>query len=120
MVNYESDVEAALKLITQNRNEGVEMVIKIMANMQILKGEGDDLGHYVKNKGFNEILLPEEVKEKYNKIKSKENCGIKNCDCIAVLLSIKEINDSQIEETKNTISLLNYLISLGKIGKQIK
>ena len=100
MVNYESDVKSALKLITRNRNEGVEMVIKIMANMQILKGEGDDLGHYVKNKGFNEILLPEEVKEKYNKIKSKENCGIKNCDCIAVLLSIKEINDSQIEETK--------------------
>lgn len=100
MVNYESDVEAALKLITRNRNEGVEMVIKIMANIQKLKGSGDDLGHYVKNKGFNEILLPEEVKEKYNKIKSKENCGIKNCDCIALLLSIKDINDSQIEETK--------------------
>ena len=107
-----SDVEDALKSITNNRNEGFKMVIKLMENIFKWKSSGDDLSHYINNKGFNEILLPEEIKEKYSKLKIKDNCGIKNCDCIALLLSIKEINNSQLEATKKKYEFFEKLFNI--------
>ena len=92
-MNYNvSDVEEALKSITNNKNEGFEMVINLMENIFKWKNSGDDFKNYINNKRFKEILLPNEIKEKYNKLKLKDNCGIKNCDCISLILSIKEIN----------------------------
>jgi len=121
-MNYNvSDVEEALKSITNNKNEGFEMVINLMENSFKWKNSGDDFKKYINNKSFKEILLPDEIKKKYNKLKLKDNCGIKNCDCISLILSIKEINNSKLEATKKNMNfLINYLIFHGKIGINIK
>jgi len=121
-MNYNvSDVEEALKSIKNNRNEGFEMVINLMENIFKWKNSGDDFKNYINNKRFKEILLPNEIKEKYNKLKLKDNCGIKNCDCIALILSIKEINNSKLEAKKKNMNfLINYLIFHRKIGINIK
>lgn len=113
MNNNVSDVEDALNSITRNKNEGVEMVINLMTNIFKWKNSGDDLSHYINNIGFKEILLPETIKEKYLKLKLKDNCGIENCDCIALLLSIKEINnDSQFEVTKKKYEFFDQLFDI--------
>ena len=108
-----SDIEGALKSITNNRNEGFKMVINLMENIFKWKSSDDDFKNYINNKRFKEILLPDEIKEKYDKLKLKENCGIKNCDCIALILSIKEINDdSKFEATKKKYEFFDKLFNI--------
>ena len=106
------DVEKKLKQLAGNSNAGVEMVMNLLKNLKTLKGSGDDGGHYINNIGFNENILPEEIRNEYDKLKKNPNCGIKNCDCIALLLSIKEINDSFPEMTKKKYDLLLNLIKI--------
>ena len=101
-MNYNvSDVEEALKSITNNKNEGFEMVINLMENIFKWKNSGDDFKKYINNKSFKEILLPDEIKKKYNKLKLKDNCGIKNCDCISLKLSI--FNSNKVLFSSNII-----------------
>ena len=105
-------VKNKLKEIAGNTNIGVEMIVNLLKNLKTLKGSGDDGGHYVNNIGFSEEILPEEVKKEYDKLKKKANCGIEGCDCIALLLSIKEVNDSSPQVTKKRYDLLKNLIEM--------
>ena len=106
------DVEKKLKQLAGNSRDGVEMVVNLLKNLKTLKGSGDDGGHHINNIGFSEDLLPEEIRNEYAKLKKNPNCGIKDCDCIALLLSIKEINDSLPEMTKKKYDLLENLIKI--------
>ena len=107
-----SDVKEALIDITGAKNEGVEMILNMLENLKALKDSGDNEGHHVNNIGFDEKILPEEIKKKYSELKIEPNCGIKDCDCIALLLSIKEINDSFPEITKKKYDLLKKLFDI--------
>ena len=106
------DVEKKLKQLAGNSRDGVEMVVNLLKNLKTLKGSGDDGGHHINNIGFSEDLLPEEIRNEYAKLKKNPNCGIKDCDCIALLLSIKEINDSLPEMTKKKYDLLVNLVHI--------
>ena len=106
------DVEKKLKQLAENSNAGVEMVVNLLKNLKTLKDSGDDGGHHINNIGFSEDILPEEIRNEYAKLKKNPNCGIKNCDCIALLLSVKEINDSFPEMTKKKYDLLENLIKI--------
>ena len=59
------DVEKKLKQLAGNSNAGVEMVMNLLKNLKTLKGSGDDGGHYINNIGFNENILPEEIRNEY-------------------------------------------------------
>ena len=107
-----NDVETKLKQLAGNSNDGVEMVVNLLKNLKTLKDSGDDGGHHINNIGFSEDILPEEIRNEYAKLKKNPNCGIKNCDCIALLLSVKEINDSFPEMTKKKYDLLENLIKI--------
>ncbi len=106
------DVEKKLKQLAGNSNDGVEMVVNLLKNLKTLKDSGDDGGHHINNIGFSEDILPEEIRNEYAKLKKNPNCGIKNCDCIALILSVKEINDSFPEMTKKKYDLLENLIKI--------
>ena len=106
------DVETKLKQLAGNSNDGVEMVVNLLKNLKTLKDSGDDGGHHINNIGFSEDILPEEIRNEYAKLKKNPNCGIKDCDCIALLLSVKEINDSFPEMTKKKYDLLENLIKI--------
>ena len=106
------DVEKKLKQLAGNSNDGVEMVVNLLKNLKNLKDSGDDGGHHINNIGFSEDILPEEIRNEYAKLKKNPNCGIKNCDCIALILSVKEINDSFPEMTKKKYDLLENLIKI--------
>ena len=107
-----NDVETKLKQLAGNSNAGVEMIVNLLKNLKTLKDSGDDGGHHINNIGFSEDILPEEIRNEYAKLKKNPNCGIKNCDCIALLLSVKEINDSFPEMTKKKYDLLENLIKI--------
>ena len=107
-----NDVEKKLEQLAGNSNAGVKMIVNLLKNLKTLKDSGDDGGHHINNIGFSEDILPEEIKNEYAKLKKNPNCGIKNCDCIALLLSVKEINDSFPEMTKKKYDLLENLIKI--------
>jgi len=107
-----NDVEKKLKQLEGNSNDGVEMIVNLLKNLKTLKDSGDDGGHHINNIGFSEDILPEEIRNEYAKLKKNPNCGIKDCDCIALLLSVKEINDSFPEMTKKKYDLLENLIKI--------
>ena len=107
-----NDVETKLKQLAGNSNAGVEMIVNLLKNLKTLKDSGDDGGHHINNIGFSEDILPEEIRNEYAKLKKNPNCGIKNCDCIALILSVKEINDSFPEMTKKKYDLLENLIKI--------
>ena len=73
--NYVSDVEDALKNIDGKETNGGKMIIKLLNNLGNLKQSGNDEGHYFKNIGFDLNLLPDEIKEKYEKYKIKQIVG---------------------------------------------
>ena len=107
-----NDVEKKLEQLAGNSNAGVKMIVNLLKNLKTLKDSGDDGGHHINNIGFSEDILPEEIRNEYAKLKKNPNCGIKNCDCIALLLSVKEINDSFPEMTKKKYDLLENLIKI--------
>ena len=106
------DVKEELIGISGIQNDGVNTIMNILINLKNLKNSGDDQGHYVNNIGFDESILPEEIRQKYAILKGKTNCGIKDCDCIALILSIKEVNDSTIELTKKKYDLLKNILDI--------
>jgi uncharacterized coiled-coil protein SlyX len=106
------EVKNDLIAISGSQNDGVNAIVNLLNNLKNLKKSGDDQGHYVNNIGFDETILPEEVRQKYEKLKGSANCGIKDCDCIALILSIKEVNDSTIEMTKKKYNFFKRLIEI--------
>ena len=98
--------------IAGDKNKGIEEVLSILKKLKGSKDLGNDEGHHIKNIGFDVSLLPSDIKDKYEKIKTKSNCGINDCDCVALLLCVKEINDSSEELTKKKYKLLLELADL--------
>ena len=98
--------------IAGDKNKGIEEVLSILKKLKGSKDLGNDEGHHIKNIGFDVSLLPSDIKDKYDKIKTKSNCGIKDCDCVALLLCVKEINDSSEELTKKKYKLFLELADL--------
>ena len=107
-----SDIKEALKEIEVTETKGGKMIIQFLNNLYDLKQAGNDEGHHFKNIEFDIALLPDEIREKYLKYKVKENCGIRSCDCIALLLSINEINDSSDYLTKKKYDFFSKLFEI--------
>ena len=57
-------------------------------------------------------MLPDNIKINYDKLKVGPNCGIASCDCIALLLSFKDINDSPNDLTIKKYNLLKALLEI--------
>ena len=100
------------KLKIRNENKGIEEILSMLKKLKDLKDLGNDDGHHIKNIGFDDSLLPSEIKIKYDKIKKADNCGIAKCDCVALLLCVKEVNDSSEELTKKKYELFKELVDL--------
>ena len=111
-VNLVIRIKNAIQNIINIETEGGKMIIDLIDKIEKYKNLGNDKGHYFKNIGFTISQLPEEIKNKYECYKKKENCGITSCDCIALLLSVKELNDSSQETTKNKYNLLDNIINI--------
>ena len=111
--NILSSMETTLINIVGYKNKAIEMILNIVANALNYKDKGNDLGHTVKNIGFNSLMLPDFIKNKYDDYQTEPNCSIANCDCIALLLSVKEINDCSPEVTKKNYKLFKDIIDLG-------
>lgn len=111
--NILPSMETTLINIVGHKNKAVEMILNIVANALNYKDQGNDLGHTVKNIGFNSLMLPDFIKNKYDDYQTEPNCSIANCDCIALLLSVKEINDCSPEVTKKNYKLFKDIIDLG-------
>ena len=88
------------------------MIIDLLTKIEEYKNSGNDKSHIIKNIGFNKMQLPGSIKEKYDIYYKNQNCGISSCDCIALLLSVQEINNSSIECTKNKYLLLENIINV--------
>ena len=73
---------------------GTAVILDIIEKCISFKLGGDDTGHYVKNIGFDEKILPEEIKSKYIEHKKKNHYIIKNCDILSAILSVNKINGS--------------------------
>ena len=104
--------EVLISIAENNDSDGVKMIVNMLENAKKLKDSGDDSGHYVNNIGFDEDILPQEIRQKYDKLKQKSNCGIENCDCIALLLSIREINNANPKITKKKYNLLRDILDI--------
>lgn len=113
--NYVSDVEEVLKNIFGTQTNGGKMILEMLNNLVNLKQIGDDEGHHFNNIGFDCVLLPEEIEEKYQKIKANPNCRVKSCDCITLLLSIKKINDSPEDLTKIKYDFFDKLFKIQEV-----
>ncbi len=109
-------IKNAIQNIINKETEGGKMIIDLIDKIEKYKKLGNEKGHYFKNIGFTISQLPDEIKNKYEIYKKKENCGITSCDCIALLLSVKEINDSSHETTKNKYNLLDNIINISAKG----
>ena len=88
------------------------MIIDLLKKIEEYKNSGNDKSHIIKNIGFNKMQLPGSIKEKYDIYYKNQNCGIRSCDCIALLLSVQEINNSSIECKKNKYLLLENIINV--------
>lgn len=112
----EENIVIRLKNAIQNiiniETEDGKMIKDLIDKIEKYNKLGNEKGHYFKNIGFTISQLPEEIKNKYLCYKKKENCEITSCDCIALLLSVKEINDSSQETTKNKYNLLDNIINI--------
>lgn len=111
-VNAE-EVKKSLKEITGfESNKGIEEVLSMLTKLKGSKDSGNDEGHHINNIGFDDSLLPIDIKIKYDKIKNNSNCCIKDCDCVALLLCQKEINDSSEEITKKKYNFFKGLVEV--------
>ena len=106
------NVQNAIRKINEKETEGEKMIIDLLTKIEEYKNSGNDKSHIIKNIGFNKMQLPGSIKEKYDIYYKNQNCGISSCDCIALLLSVQEINNSSIECTKNKYLLLENIINV--------
>ena len=111
--NFIKDLESEL----ENLEEGEEkkaskIIINLLSKAIEFRNKGNDYGHPAKNLGFNSMILPEEIKNKYDKYNTNSNHYIENCDCLALMLSVKNINNSQDNSTKKIYNLLKGILSL--------
>lgn len=66
-----------------------------------------------KNIGFKEDLLPSEIRTNYLKYKKKENCNVYGYDCIALILCLKDVNNSDDEDvTKKKYEFFQSILNI--------
>ena len=106
------NVQNAIRKINEKETEGEKMIIDLLTKIEEYKNSGNDKSHIIKNIGFNKMQLPGSIKKNYDIYYKNQNCGISSCDCIALLLSVQEINNSSIECTKNKYLLLENIINI--------
>ena len=106
------NVQNAIRKINEKETEGEKMIIDLLTKIEEYKNSGNDKSHIIKNIGFNKMQLPGSIKTNYDIYYKNQNCGISSCDCIALLLSVQEINNSSIECTKNKYLLLENIINI--------
>ena len=106
------NVQNAIRKINEKETEGEKMIIDLLTKIEKYKNSGNDKSHIIKNIGFNKMQLPGSIKTNYDIYYKNQNCGISSCDCIALLLSVQEINNSSIECTKNKYLLLENIINI--------
>ena len=108
-----NDLKFELKKLVGEDNEASKIIINLLSNAIGFKDSGNDYGHAVKNIGFNSMILPEEIKNKYNKYNTGSNQYIENCDCLALIVSVEKINDSSDNSTKKIYNLLKDILDVG-------
>ena len=106
------NVQNAIRKIIEKETEGEKMIIDLLTKIEEYKNSGNDKSHIIKNIGFNKMQLPGSIKKNYEIYYKNQNCGISSCDCIALLLSVQEINNSSKECTKNKYLLLENIINI--------
>jgi len=101
---------------SDNNNSGVKVILDIIRNCKNTKLQGNNRGHYINNIGFDEKILPEDIRALYIKYKQKNNNLIKDCDSVALILSVNEINNASEdnEKTKKKYKLFNDIFSISK------
>ena len=99
-----------------NNRYGANVIMDILKKCRNVKNQGNDSGHYINNIGFDEKILPEKIKNLYNQYKKKNNYLIKNCDSVALILSVKEINNTSEDNvtTNKKYKLFDNIFSLNK------
>jgi hypothetical protein len=66
-----------------------------------------------KNIGFKEDLLPSEIRTNYLKYKKKENCNVYGYDCVALILCLKDVNNSDDEDvTKKKYEYFQSILNI--------
>jgi hypothetical protein len=66
-----------------------------------------------KNIGFKEDLLPSEIRTNYLKYKKKENCNVYGYDCVALILCLKDVNNSDDEDvTKKKYEFFQSILNI--------
>lgn len=110
-------IQPILKSITdgkdEDKKEGAKMIINLLENLGKMKSAGNDKGHTIRNEGFNADILPKDIQQKYELYKKAESkCSLFGCDCIALLLSIDEINDSNQIITRKKYRLFEDIFSV--------
>ena len=101
---------------SKNKNSGVKVILDILRNCKNTKLQRNNRGHYVNNIGFDEKILPEDIRVLYKKYKQKKNTLIKDCDSIALILSVNEINNDSEDEAKTNkkYKLFDGIFSINK------
>lgn len=110
--NFINELKSVLEGLEGEEKKASKIIINLLSKALEFKDKGNDYGHPVKNLGFNSMMLPKEIKENYEKYKTGSNHYIKDCDCLAMILSVKNINDSQDNLTKKIYKLINDILSL--------
>lgn len=96
----------------EDKKQGGKLILDIVNKIENLKLGGNDLGHEFKNIGFNLESLPPQIKEKYIKLYKKENLTIYGFDCVALILCFEEINNSDLETSKNKYEFFQEIFKI--------
>ena len=85
---------------SEKSSSGVKVILDILRNCKTTKLQGNNRGHYVNNIGFDEKILPQNISSLYKKYRQKASYLIKDCDGIALILSVNEINNASEDDEK--------------------
>ena len=97
----------------EERKKGKNMILDTINKLKDLRLSGNDFGHEFKNIGFKEDLLPSEIKTNYLKYKKTENCNVYGYDCVALILCLKDVNNSDDEdETKKKYEFFQSILNI--------
>lgn len=97
----------------EERKQGKKMILDTINKLKDLRLSGNDFGHEFKNIGLKEDLLPSEIKTNYSKYKKQENCTVYGYDCVALILSLKDVNNSDDEHvTKKKYEFFQSILNI--------
>ena len=116
-------IKPILKRITdgksEEKKEGAKKIIDLLEKLGKMKLAGDDKGHTLRNEGFKVDILPEDIHQRYDLYKKTESkCSILGCDCIALILAIKEINNSTQAVTQKKYNLFENIFNVPLKNKE--